>query len=103
MVKDVIDGIKATEAEAARVIEEARRKKAEDVAGAKEEARAMVENARKQGADEVRQALERAGEEAARRTAEIAEAEEQERQKLRRSSSGNIPKAVEAVIKRMLD
>ena len=103
MVKDVIDGIKATEAGAARVIEEAKRKRAENIARAKEEARAMVESARTQGGVEVKQALERAGEEAARRTDEIAKAEDEEREKLRRSSSGNIPKAVEAVIKRMLD
>jgi len=103
MVKDVIEGIKATEEKAAGLVEEARRKKADKIAKAKDEARTIIDDARKQGSDRVKQALERAGDEASRRAEEIAKAEEDERETLLRSSSGNVPKAVEAVIKRVLD
>ena len=103
MVKDVIDGIKATEAKGAGVIEEAKRKKAEIVGKAREEARRLVESTRKQGAADVKQALGKAEAEASRRTEEIAKDEQKKRETLRQSSSGNIPKAVDVVIKRMLD
>ncbi|MFH1313272.1 MAG: HrpE/YscL family type III secretion apparatus protein [Candidatus Eisenbacteria bacterium] len=103
MVKEVIDGIKATEASAARLIEDARKKKAEIVAKAREEAKSLVEGARTKGAADVKQALGKAEEEASRRTEEIAGDEQKTREALQQSSSGNIPKAVDAVIKRMLD
>jgi ATP synthase H subunit len=103
MVKEVIDGIKATEAEAERVIENARKKKAEIVAKAREEARKLVEDARTRGAEGVKDALASAEQDASRRTEEIAGGEQKEREALRQSSTGNIPKAVDAVINRVLD
>ena len=103
MVKEVIDGIKATEANAERVIEDARKKKAEIVAKAREEARDLVESSRTKGAAAVKEALGKAEQEASRRTEEIAKGELKTRETLRQSSSGNIPRAVDAVIKRMLD
>jgi ATP synthase H subunit len=103
MVKEVIDRIKATEANAVRVIEDAGRKKAEIVAKAREEAKDLVDGARTKGTAAVKEALGKAEQEASRRTEEIAKGEQKTRETLRQSSSGNIPKAVDAVIKRMLD
>jgi hypothetical protein len=51
----------------------------------------------------VKQALGEAEEEARRKTGEIGKSEQEKREALRQSSSGNIPKAVEAVIKRALE
>lgn len=102
MVKDVIDGIKQTEAEAAAIVEAARKKKAEIIAKAREEARAHIEVARSQGAETLKLALGEAQEEAKRRTQEIASREKTERERLREASTKRIAKAVDTVIERML-
>jgi vacuolar-type H+-ATPase subunit H len=102
MVKDVIEGIKEAEAKAAGIIEEARKKRGELVAEAREAARKAIDEAKKQGAEEVKRALEGAQKDAERKTAEIAQVETQERDKVRKASAHNVSKAVEIVIERML-
>ena len=103
MVRDVIEGIKETEAEAEAIVEKARTKKAELIAKAREEARDLVEQARKQGAERMKQALEKAREDADRKSGEIANEEARMGEDVRRSSSKNVPRAVEVVIERMLE
>jgi V/A-type H+-transporting ATPase subunit G/H len=102
MVKEIIDGIKETEARAANIVEEARKKKAEIVAKAKDEARKSVEQAHEQARETVKQALEAAAAEAERKVAEIKTQGQSERELLKQAAGQNISKAVEVVIERML-
>ncbi len=102
MVKDIIDGIKATEAEAAGIVEEARKQKGELIAEAREAARKGIEDAGKQGVEQVKRALEGARKEAERKMEEIAAGEASEREKVRQDAGRNISGAVEVVIERML-
>ncbi len=102
MVKDVIDSIKATEAKAAGIIEDARKKKGELVAAAREGARKGIEDAGKQGGEQVKQALKRAGKEAERKIEEIAAGEASECEKVRQAATRNVSRAAEVVIERML-
>lgn len=102
MVKDVIDGIKETEAKAAGIVEEARKKKGESVAEAREAARKGIEDAGKQGGEQVKHALEGARKETERRIEEIAAGEASECEKVRQAAARNVSMAVEAVIERML-
>ena len=49
MVKEIIEGIKETEAKAAEIIEEAKKRKAAMIAKARDDARKKVDEARKRG------------------------------------------------------
>jgi len=102
MVKDIIDGIKATEAKAAGIVEEARKKKGALVTEAREAARKGIEDAGKQGREQVKQALEGARKEAERKIEEIAAGEASECEKVRQAAARNVSRAVEVVIERML-
>jgi vacuolar-type H+-ATPase subunit H len=102
MVKDIIDGIKETEAKAAGIVEEARKKKGELIAAAREAARKGIEDAGKQGGEQVKQALERAGKEAERRIEEIDAGEASDREEVRQAAARNVSRAVETVIERVL-
>jgi vacuolar-type H+-ATPase subunit H len=101
MVKDIIDGIKGTEAEAAGIVEKARKEKAGLIAKAKDDARKMIEAAEAGGKDIVKQALGRAREEAAAKVEEIAAREAKDLETVRREASGRIDQAVEIIIKKM--
>lgn len=103
MVKDVIEGIKETEAKAAGMIEEARKKRVEIVAGAREGARKAIEEAQQRGSEQVKQALEGARKDAEAKIEGIAAAEKAECEKVRQSSARSISKAVETVIERVLE
>jgi vacuolar-type H+-ATPase subunit H len=102
MVKDIIEGIKGTEAEAAGIIEKARKEKAEIIAKAKDDARKMIEAAETDGKDTVKQALARAREEAAAKVEEIAAREAKDLETVRREASGRIDRAVEIIVKKMM-
>ena len=102
MVKDVIEGIKETEAKAAGMVEEARKKRAEIVAGAREDARKVLEQAKVQGNEQVKQALEAARRDAEARIESISAEEREGCGKVRQAAAANMSKAVEAVIERML-
>lgn len=102
MVREVIEGIKQTEAEAAAIVENARKRKAEMAAKAREDAKKIVDDARKRGADAVKQALAKAAEDAKIKTEEIAKQEKSDREALRQASSRNIGKAVDLVVERVL-
>jgi vacuolar-type H+-ATPase subunit H len=103
MVKEVIEGIKQTEAEAAAIVEDARKKKAEIVAKARENGRKLVEDARMQGVETVKQALESAHQDAKIKIDEIASKEQAARQSLKQASSKKIPKAVALIVERTLE
>lgn len=102
MVKDVIEGIRATEAEAADIIDRARKKRGEIVAAAREEARRMLEEATAQGTGRVKSALEAARKDAEARTETIGADENEKREAVRNAAAKNISRAVETVIERML-
>lgn len=102
MVKDIIDGIKETEAKAAGALEEARKKRAEIVAAARDEAREIIEKAHADGKEGIKLAVTGAQTEADAKIAAIAAEEDETRKRVIASSSGNIGKAVEFVIERML-
>jgi vacuolar-type H+-ATPase subunit H len=102
MVKDIIDGIRDTESRAAGILEEARKKRAEIVARARDEARKIIEKAHADGKEAVKQAVTNAQTEADARIAAIAAEEEKTRKRVVESSSGNVGKAVDFVIERML-
>ena len=102
MVRDVIDGIKEAEAKAAGIVEDARKKKGELVAAAREAARKGIEDAGKQGGEQVKQALERAGKEAERKIEGTAIGEASECEQVRQAAARNVSRAVETVIERML-
>jgi vacuolar-type H+-ATPase subunit H len=103
MVREVIEGIKEAEAKAAGIIEEARKKRGEIVAGERDRARRAAEEADKAGKEEVRVALERAQRDAEGRIEGIASDENKKRKAVRDVAAKNIPRAVEAVIERMLE
>jgi vacuolar-type H+-ATPase subunit H len=103
MVKEVIESIKEAEAKAAGIIEEARKKRGEIVAGERDRARRAVEEADKAGKEEVRVALERAQRDAEARIEGIASDENKKRKAVGDVAAKNIPRAVEAVIERMLE
>lgn len=102
MVREIIESIKQTEAKAAALVEEAKQKKAEIIARAREEARKSVEEARKQGAERVKQALQDAQQDVEAKVAEIARQEAEKQKLVREASSANISKAVDLTIERML-
>lgn len=102
MVKDIIEGIKSTEAEAAGIIEKAKKEKAEIIAKAKDDARKMIEAAEAGGKDIIKQALVRAGEEATAKVKEIAAREAKDLEAVRREAAGRIDQAVEIIIKKMM-
>jgi vacuolar-type H+-ATPase subunit H len=102
MVRDLIEGIKETEAKAAALIEEAKKRKAEIVAKARDDARKLIEEAEKQGTETVKQALVRAQQDAKLKTEEIAEQERAARETIKQASSKNISKAVDLIIERVL-
>ena len=102
MVKDIIDGIRETEAKAAGILEEARKKRAETVAGARDEARKIIEKAHTDGKETVKLAVTNAQTEADAKIAAIAAEEEETRKRVITSSSGNVGKAVDFVIERIL-
>jgi vacuolar-type H+-ATPase subunit H len=101
MVKDIIDGIRDTETKAAGILEEARKQKAEIIAGAKDDARKTVEDAEARGKDIVKAALEQAKKDAAGKVEEIAAREAIDLEAVRAEASGRISKAVEIIIKKM--
>ena len=101
MVKDIIDGIKNTEAQAAGILEEARKQKADLVARAKEDARKIVEEAETGGRDIVRQALDRAKQDAAAKVEEIAAREAKDLEAVRAEASGRVDQAVDIIIKKI--
>jgi vacuolar-type H+-ATPase subunit H len=101
MVKDIIDGIKNTEAQAAGILEEARKQKADLVARAKEDARKIVEEAETGGRDIVRQALDRAKQDAAAKVEEIAAREAKDLEAVRAEASGRVHQAVDIIIKKI--
>lgn len=103
MVRDVIEGIKATEAKAAGIIQDAQKRKAEIIAKAREDAKKLIEDAKKQGTETVKQALAKAQEDAKAKTEEIAEQEAAARQTITQTSSKNISTAVDLVIERTLE
>ena len=103
MVKDIIDGIKETEAKAAGIVEEARKKKGELIGAARDAARKGIEDAGKQGGEQVKRALEGARKEAERRIEEIAGSEAAECEKVRQAAARNVSRAVETVIERVLE
>lgn len=102
MVKDVIEGIKKTEAQAAAIIDEARKKGGEIIARAREASGKSIEDARKRGAESVKEALKKAEEEASRRIDQIAAKEQEKRKALKQVSAGKVDKAVDVVIERIL-
>ena len=102
MVKDVIEGIKATEAEATGMIEAARKKKGEIVGGAREDGRKAVEEATRRGNEQVKQALDLARKDAEQRMQGIAADEKRQREAVKQAAAKNTSKAVEAVIERVL-
>jgi len=101
MVKDIIDGIKNTEVEAAGILEGARKQRADLIAKAKEDARKIVEDAEAGGRDLVKKALDRAKEDAARKIEEIAAREAVDLEALRAEASGKVNQAVDIIIKKM--
>ena len=101
MVKDIIDGIKGTEARAAAIIEDARKEKAGLIARAKDDARKIVEGAEAKGKDIVKEALEKAKGEAAAKVKEIAAREAKAREVVRGDASRRVDQAVEIIIKKM--
>jgi len=102
MVKEVLEGIKRTEAEATGIVDEARKKKAEIIAKAREDSRAMIDAAKKQGAETVKQALAKAEGDAKQKTEEIGTEEAKAREALKQASSQNVSKAVDLVIGRIV-
>jgi len=102
MVKDIIDGIRETEAKASGILEEARKKRAEIVAEAGDEARKIIETAHADGKAGIKLAVENAQTEADAKIAAIAAEEDETRKRVIDSSSGNVSKAVDFVIERML-
>jgi vacuolar-type H+-ATPase subunit H len=103
MVREVIEGIKQTEAEAAAILENARKQKADMAAKAREDAKKIVDDARKRGAEAVKQALAKAAEDAKVKIEEIAGQEKSDGETLRQASSSNIGKAVDLVVERILE
>ena len=101
MVKDIIDGIKNTEVEAAGILEDARKQRADLIAKAKEDARKIVEDAEAGGRDLVKKALDRAKEDAARKIEEIAAREAVDLEAVRAEASGRVNQAVDIIIKKM--
>lgn len=102
MVKDIIDGIREIEAKASGILEETRKKRAEIVAEAREEARKIIEKAHADGKEAVKLAVTHAQTEADAKIAAIAAEEDETRKRVNQSSSGNVGKAVDFVIERML-
>jgi vacuolar-type H+-ATPase subunit H len=102
MVKDVIEGIRATEAEAAGITDRARKKRGEIVAASREKARHTVEEATRQGNERIKSALDTARKDAEARIETIGADEKQKREAVRQGAARNISKAVETVIERML-
>jgi len=102
MVKDIIDGIRETEAKASGLLEEARKKRAEIVAGARDEARKIIEKAHADGKAGIKLAVKNAQTDADAKIAAIAAGEDETRKGVIDSSSGNVGKAVDFVIERML-
>ena len=102
MVKDIIDGIRETEAKASGTLEEARKRRAEIVAAARDEARKMIETAHAEGKEGIKQAVKNAQTEADARISAIAAEEDETRKRVSNSSSAKVGEAVDFVIERML-
>jgi len=102
MVKDLIDEIKATEAQANRIVEDAKKARADTIAKAREQARMMLEEARKHGEKMIKEELSKASEEISKRIAEIGEHESGEIEAIRNKSIPRISKAVELVLERII-
>jgi len=101
MVKDIIDGIKSTEARADGIIQDAMKEKAGIIARAREDSRKIADDAEARGKDIVKAALERAREEAARKVEEIAEREAGDVEAVRRDATQRLDQAVDIIIEKM--
>lgn len=102
MVKEIIHDIKATEAEAHRIVEEAKRAKADAISKAREEARKMLEQAHRQGEQMIKDELAKASEEVSRRVAQIGEREAKETEAIKAKAKPKVGKAVELVLSKIL-
>lgn len=102
MVKEIIHDIKATEAEAHRIVEEAKRAKADAISKAREEAKKMLEQAHKQGEQMIKDELAKASEEVSRRVAQIGEREAKETEVINAKAKPKVGKAIELVLSKVL-
>jgi vacuolar-type H+-ATPase subunit H len=102
MVREIIENIKETEARAAGIIDDARKKKTEIIASAREDGKKDVEDARSQGVETVKQALAKAQQDAEVKMEEIAKREQADRETLKQAASKNISQAVDLVIERVV-
>lgn len=102
MVRELIESIKETEAGAAGIIDDARKKKVEIIAKAREDGKKKVEDARSQGAGAVKQALAKAQRDAEVKMEEITQREQADRESLKQAAAKNISKAVDLIIERVV-
>ncbi|MGQ9603350.1 MAG: V-type ATPase subunit subunit G family protein [bacterium] len=103
MVKDLIEDIRATEAQANRIIEDAKKTRADAVAKAREKAKHMLDESRRHGEQMIKDELSRASEEISRRTAQIAEHQSSDIEAIRTKALPRLAKAVEMVLAKILD
>lgn len=102
-MKDLIEDIRATEAQANRIIEEAKKARADALAKAREKAKSMLDESRRNGEQMIKDELSRASEEISRRVAQIAEHESSDIEAIRTKALPRLAKAVEMVLAKILD
>lgn len=103
MVKDLIEDIRATEAQANRIIEDAKKARADALAKAREKAKRMLDESRRHGEQMIKDELSRASQEISRRVAQIAEHESSDIEAIRTKALPRLAKAVEMVLAKILD